>query len=451
MKVKRKKILALACAVVAGLTLSYFSLAQAQSTKITAVTTLGVPAILVEPDPLGPRSHIGIVTMHSDGNYLSGSNCIPLAQRGYRALCMNNQFTNNADNIEGFYEIAPAIGRGVSHLRGLVGANGKVGVMGHSMGGPLMTFYQNAAENGPAACQGPQMIYPCPDDGLTNLPKADFVIIRDSHGGWGFANLSYADPAVINDNNPNRRRPQVDMYDPSNGYDPATLSATYSEKFLRNFLDGQSSRYNDHISLALDRLAKIEAGDGDYTDDEPFIIPRGDGAARIWLPDLKLQERTRKAFKLLKVGSPPSVELIHSVRVPDGRHEENESYSTALRSSVRRFLGKHAIRSSNWTISENNITGIDWASSHTSTPFNVEGITVPLLISQHTGHYFIVVGEIIYDHAKSADKELVFIYGANHGGTACTPCSTYHGLPPFGDTASVEWNYLHTWLLERYP
>ena len=22
---------------------------------------------------------------------------------------------------------------------------------------------------------------------------------------------------------------------------------------------------------------------------------------------------------------------------------------------------------------------------------------------------------------------------------------------PFGDTANVEWNYLHTWLLERYP
>ena len=120
-----------------------------------------------------------------------------------------------------------------------------------------MTFYQNA-KNGPSVCQGPQMIYPCPDDGLTNLPKADFVIIRDSHGGWAFANLSYTDPAVVNDNNPNRRRPQLDMYDSSNGYDPNTLSATYSAKFLRNFLDGQSKRYNDHISLALDRLAKIE-------------------------------------------------------------------------------------------------------------------------------------------------------------------------------------------------
>ena len=172
------------------LTLICITSADAQSTKLTVVTNLGVPAILVEPDPLGPRSHIGIVTMHSDGNYLSGSNCIPLAQRGYRALCMNNQFTNNADNIEGFYQIAPAIGRGMNHLRGLVGANGKVGVT-RQMGGPLMTFYQNAAENGPSACRGPQIIYPCPDEGLTNLPKADFVILRDSHGGSGFANLSY--------------------------------------------------------------------------------------------------------------------------------------------------------------------------------------------------------------------------------------------------------------------
>ena len=110
--------------------------------------------------------------MHSDGNYLSGSNCTPLAQRGYRALCMNNQFTNNGDNIEGFYQIAPSIARGINHLRGLVGGNGKVGVMGHSMGGPLMSFYQNAAENGPSACRSPRMIYPCPGEGLTNLPKA---------------------------------------------------------------------------------------------------------------------------------------------------------------------------------------------------------------------------------------------------------------------------------------
>ena len=433
------------------LTLICLTSADAQPTKLTVVTNLGVPAVLAEPDPLGSRSHIGIVTMHSDGNYLSGGNCIPLAQRGYRALCMNNQFTNNADNIEGFYQIAPTIARGINHLRGLVGASGKVGVMGHSMGGPLMSFYQNAAENGPSACRNPQMIYPCPEEGLRNLPKADFVILRDSHGGWGFANLSYADPAVANDNNPNRRRPQLDMYDPSNGYDPITLSASYSDRFLRNFLDGQSSRYNDHISLALDRLAKIEEGQGDYTDDEPFIIPRADGAARIWLPDLKLQERTRKPFKLLKDGAPPSVEKIHSVRVPDGRHEENESYATALHSSVRRFLGKHAIRSSNWTVSEDNITGIDWASSHTSTPFNVEGISVPLLVSQHSGHYFLVIGEIIYDHARSDDKELVFIYGANHGGSACAPCAAYHGLPPFGDTQKVEWDYLHTWLLARFP
>ena len=128
------------------LTLICLTSADAQSTKLTVITNLGVPAVLAEPDPLGSRSHVGIVTMHSDGNYLSGGNCIPLAQRGYRALCMNNQFTNNADNIEGFYQIAPTIARGINHLRGLVGAAGNVGVMGHSMGGPLMSFYQNAAE-----------------------------------------------------------------------------------------------------------------------------------------------------------------------------------------------------------------------------------------------------------------------------------------------------------------
>ena len=45
-------------------TLICISSADAQSTKLTVVTNLGVPAVLAEPDPLGPRSHIGIVTMH---------------------------------------------------------------------------------------------------------------------------------------------------------------------------------------------------------------------------------------------------------------------------------------------------------------------------------------------------------------------------------------------------
>ena len=55
MKGKKGMILAFVGATV--LAFSYFSFAQAQPTKITAVTTLGVPAILVEPDPLGQESH----------------------------------------------------------------------------------------------------------------------------------------------------------------------------------------------------------------------------------------------------------------------------------------------------------------------------------------------------------------------------------------------------------
>ena len=30
-------------------------------------------------------------------------------------------------------------------------------------------------------------------------------------------------------------------------------------------------------------------------------------------------------------------------------------------------------------------------------------------------------------------------------------CAAYHGLPAFGDTQKVEWDYLHTWLLARFP
>ena len=91
----------------------------------------------------------------------------------------------------------------------------------------MMAFYQNVAENGPAVCQGPEKILPCVDTNLHNLPKADGVMLFDSHLGDSLATFTYIDPAVIG-NTLGARDPSLDMFSAANGYNAATNGATYT-------------------------------------------------------------------------------------------------------------------------------------------------------------------------------------------------------------------------------
>ena len=107
--------------------------------------------------------------------------------------------------------------------------------------------------------------------------------------------------------------------------------------------------------------------------------------------------------------------------------------------TVRQFLASEAIRTTKeYKMTEDSITGIDWASSSTGAPSNIEGVTVPLLIMTMTCHYFLVPDEIIFDHAASKDKQIVYVEGASHGFTPCRP--------EYGDTVKRTFDYLGGWL-----
>ena len=178
-------------------------------------------------------------------------------------------------------------------------------------------------------------------------------------------------------------------------------------------------------------------------DDEPFIVP-GANAARIWQADIRLASRTRNEYPLILPDGSIATQVVHSVRPPMGRGRQALTYNGgALEVSVRRFLGHQAVRTTDdYNTTEDSITGVDWDSSHTSTPSNAKGVQVPTLIMQMTCHYFLVVGEIIYEHAASVDKELVFVEGASHGFSACRP--------QYGDTVQKLFDYVANWLDARF-
>jgi pimeloyl-ACP methyl ester carboxylesterase len=398
----------------------------------------GADAVIYEPASAGAKSGISLIYMHPSGGTFNHPVGRELAIRGYRVLMLNTYGTQEA--FEGY---VPAIAASIRYLRSLPGVT-KVVFVTHSGGGPVMTFYENVAENGPKACQDPAKISPCRGN-LSDLPKADGLILLDSVPGAAFHWMTAVDPAVGSTHQP--RNPELDMFDPKNSYDRASGSGGYSSDFVRKFFQAQSARNMSVVQRALARLDKLEKGESDYRDDEPFIVPGvgvASAGARLYQTDLRLLSRTRQPHVLLKADESKPTQIIPSVRPPLGTKPDLLSTLRAMTQSttVRKFLADSALRTtSEFSMTADNIIGVDWASSSTSVPSNIEGVKVPTLVMAMNCHYFVVPSEIAYDHAGATDKQYVAVEGATH---MFRPCK-----PEYGDTQKRLFDYVDGWLSAR--
>lgn len=423
------------------------SLAQAPAAKATFVRLgSGVPGVLYEPASPGPKGEIGVFVMHSSGDYLQFSACTELSKRGYRVLCANN--TNNKAGTETDLSMDRVLldaKLGVAWLRQQPGVR-KVVLLGHSGGGVLMSSYQAIAEGGLKACQGPEKIVKCADN-LADLPPADGVMLIDSNYGISTMTLFSIDPAVIDEGTGQKIDPTLDLWNPQNGFNPN--GAKYSEEFTRRFQTALGKRENQLIKTALDRLQKINAGQGRYSDDEPFVVP---GAVytgsnnKFFAQDTRFLSRTRKAWPLLHKDGTVTTQIVHSVRVPENPAPTTASMVRgALRTTVKKFLGTYAIRvSDDFGYDEDSIRGVDWTSSYTTPAGSVRNIEVPLLTMGMTGHWEYLAAEIIHENAKSTDKTIAFVEGATHVFSTCTKCEKTPGQ--FGDTLQTTYDYVDSWL-----
>ena len=436
------------------------------------------------------KAHIGVFVMHPSSGYQNNGVCNALAQRGFTTVCADSVFNGNDNGYYGYEQHAPGISAGINYLRSITAtatlpAVSKVLIFGHSMGAPMMAFYQNVAENGAAiACQGPEKILPCVDTNLQNLPKADGVMLFDAHLGDGLATFTYVDPALSNNIfSCEPRKRQNDMFTAANGYirNPGQLDdngATYSKQFKKTFLVHQAVRNEDLIEVALDLLQqrRIQTGNpNDLGDAIPFVVPGSDGA-RLFQPDTSLLKYTKKKHILLARDGTRPVQIIESVRPPSGNLDALDCDASTREVNVHIWLGSRALRATpgKYTQTPDDITGIDYDSSATSSVTNVKGVgkhpngnqaTTPLLIIANTGHYFLRPDEIVYDNAYSTDKTLAFSEGAVHGGGPCAQCTriilndpalstatanAYWTDPAGNGPAERTWNFMAEWLSARY-
>ncbi len=412
------------------------SFAQSNPRYIPLGSATGV---LYTPDS-GVYSHVGIIQSHpTSNNFGCGTDW---ANRGFMALCLNTRYFNNETAIR-WETIILDIRAGINFIKTQPGIT-KVVLLGPSGGGPLVTFYQNVAENGPSVCQGSNKLVECDTKTLTGLPRADGIILNDGIPGYGVNAVKEINASVFNERRPDLVKPNLDPFDPKNGYNP-NGSSTYSDKFKAQYFAAQSERMNRLIDDALEKREEIEAGIYRYPDDDDFTIARGGGgggagSAALRGLDLSLDCCTTKPAKLLKNDGTIVTQIVRSVRVANpGLADSNKTFDNGSRDlTLLGFLSLRAVRSTN------SFDGVDISSNNNSTDYQLQNITVPLLVVSSGGHYFVPAGEKHYDAAKSQDKDFIVIEGAAHTGPECVPCESFPGQ--YANSLTNQMNYMRDWV-----
>jgi pimeloyl-ACP methyl ester carboxylesterase len=393
-------------------------------------------AVMLEPVTLVERSKIAILVTHPEhANNFNYFTARALAQYGYRTMMLNYYGPETS-----YYEFIQPMAAAIKALRAVPGVE-KVVLAGHSSGGSVVTSYQDVAENGAKACQGAERVAKCDGKGLDNLPKADGLMLIDSAAGAP-ERTDALNPAM-DPHHPRVLNPALDMFDPKNGYDRKTKGAQYSPEFLKKYFAAQAARSTSLIEEAEARLAKIEKGEGEFKDDEPFVVAGSTvqiNGARPQLADTRLMSKSHAPHMLLKADGTRPVQIVPQVFPPQATPDDQDTLrSTTINGTVRHYLSFQALKvTPEYHQTEDNIYGIVWRSTPNSIEGNVEGIHVPTLVVAGTCAPHVVYLELAYDHSVAKDKDYVGVEGANHG---LMPCK-----PEYGDTFKRAFDYVDSWL-----
>lgn len=394
----------------------------------------------MEYAPINPTetSNIAVVMMHCDQNYMGLKMGPALARRGYHVLA--------CQSVEGG-PIDPKLellNRCMKYLRSNPEID-KIVLMGHSGGATLMTAYQAIAENGAEIYQNEKIIYKCTVK--ERLEPADGIMLIDANYGNGVMSMISLDPAVIEEGNGMKLDPAFDIFDAANGYDKD--GAKYSPEFIKKYQMAQKKRNDRLIELALDRLEKISKGEGNYVDDEPFLITAADQPKpnnRLIPEDPRFLSHTKGEYDLIHGDGSVTHEQIKSERTPECDRSFSSTYGMGVnKNTVKGFLSSQALRTTDeFAITEDDVLGVDWKSGYASPIGNIEDIRCPALIMGMTGGYEYMASELIYKHAKMEDKTIAFVRGATH---MFFPNRQAEKTPgEFGDTENALYDYMAKWL-----
>jgi pimeloyl-ACP methyl ester carboxylesterase len=234
------------------------------------------------------QQDVVVLIVHPTSNFLGHYALRPLAELGVDAVGLTTRFIGNDSSLT-MEDCVVDIGAAIRHLREL--GYRRVVLVGNSGGGGLAALYQSQAER-PTITATPAG--DPPDLTTADLPPADALVMAMAHPGRATVFTEFLDPAIVDENRPFDRDPDLDMFDRRNG--PA-----YSAEFVARYRDAQVARNRRITGWVRERLEWLRTSspatpDGTRIDNLPFVV-HGTAADPRFL-DLTLDPSDRPATTL---------------------------------------------------------------------------------------------------------------------------------------------------------
>ncbi len=395
---------------------------------VTLITDDGIPtrAVLYWKDGVAPRT--GAHLMHPRTDQTQNYNIVGLVNAGVAVLGRAGRWVNNdVDTVHETLMIDMAAG--VRYLREEVGCE-KVVLVGNSGGGTLAAMYQWQARTGPPGRLTDTAAGDPLDLNAFDLPAADGLAIIGGHLGEGQVLLKYIDPAVIDEYDPVAADPELDMYDPANGFRAPPESSTYTTEFIARYRAAQADRVRRIDARARHLIAhQRESHDASLS---PAVEP----ATR-----RRLSRQSRGATHFVIYRTAADLAAVDLGIDPDDRvigsylssRPDLENYGGP---GFARYLTPRAWLST-WS-------GL---STRADTVKCLQHINDPLLIVHYAGDQGLRMSEAhaIHDASPAPDKEFVLVRHADHYARVIRPEESAGQHTTEGTQAIVDW------VTKRFP
>ena len=198
--------------------------------------------------PEGKTSRILLIYMHPASTLQLLPVPRAMAASGLHVLCAASRYARN-DTPLIFENVVLDLGAWVRHARETWGYD-KVVLCGWSGGGALALLYQAEAERPTitATPAGDPI-----DLSAAGLVAADAMIFQAAHVSRAQLLADWIDPSVLDENDPDRRDPELDLYDPRNPNQPP-----YSADYLARFRERQLARLRRRTAWVKETLAAMQ-------------------------------------------------------------------------------------------------------------------------------------------------------------------------------------------------
>ena len=290
---------------------------------------------------------------------------------GLDVLCAASRYARN-DTPLIFERVVLDLGAWVRHAREMWRYR-RVVLCGWSGGGALALLYQAQAER-PTITQTPAGD---PIDlAAAGLLPADAVIVQAAHVSRARLLADWIDPSVLDENAPDRRDPELDLYDPRNPNQPP-----YSTDYLAGFRAAQQARLRRRTAWVKEALHDLHTA-GDGQGEHGFVT-----------------HRTMAEPRLLDARVDPNQRIPGTSYLGEPRLANSAPAGMARFSTLRAWL-------SQWSLDDTQADGERSARSVTVPLLAIENGADDAVPQPHTA--------LIHAAAASADKTMVVIEHASH-------------------------------------